>query len=283
MIQDGMYDGDTFFRDAKLHYSPETYSAYTTAIKQFKAFSQKEISQVDRNDVDKWIESLLENNNSPRTVHAKLSALRTYFNYEKGKREVNYNPTYGIELPDIDDGDPRPLVAQEKFFLREAAKDHLRDRAMIETFLTSGVRVSELINIHREDFRLISKQIYVRQGKGSVERITLTTPECAARVKKYLNTRKDHDPHLFISERRKTKITRQGVYKIIKGYVISAGLDIKISPHSLRHTFAVDLAIAGAPFELIMELLGHADYQNTKIYAKLTNKARRNMHAQYFR
>jgi len=147
-----------------------------------------------------------------------------------------------------------------------------KKRAIIETLYSTGVRLSELINIKLQDINWEARLILIK-GKGEKERIVLFNAECEERLKYYLSTRHDTIPYLIISDTGNRMYARL-LQKYFEKYTKKLGF--KVSPHTLRHTFAAHLAQKGMPLACIQELLGHADIRDTRIYAKLYEHARRN-------
>jgi site-specific recombinase XerD len=155
----------------------------------------------------------------------------------------------------------------------------LRDRALLETLFSTGLRVSELCSLNR-DIDLDKKEIRVK-GKGGKIRLVFLSEIAKFYLKKYLEKRNDKEPALFISLSKSSKfkrLTPRGVEKIIKYYAKKAGIIKKITPHTLRHQFATDLLMAGADLRAIQLLLGHKNLQTTQIYTHLTNRELKEIH-----
>jgi len=164
--------------------------------------------------------------------------------------------------------------------LMEEAKGFPRERAIIETLYATGVRVSELLNIREVDIKWETKLIWIRKGKGCKERYVLFTTECAERLKAYLATRNEESPYLFCNKRGK-HLSQTWVQTVLKSYAHNANLVSKVTPHTLRHTFAAHLAEKDMPHCYIQELLGHADINTTRIYTKLSAAARKKRYDRY--
>lgn len=162
--------------------------------------------------------------------------------------------------------------------LQEYTKNDPRDRAIIETLYATGVRVSELLHIKLEDIKWDTRQILIRKGKGSKARPVLFSHGCAERLKRYIETRKYNGDYLF-SNKRGQPISRQLVQRKFREY--SETLGFKVSPHTLRHTFAATLAEKGMDFLYIQELLGHSNINSTRIYTRLMNHERKKQYDQY--
>ncbi len=151
-----------------------------------------------------------------------------------------------------------------------------RDRAMLMLLYASGMRVSELVSLNLDD--IDTGEGYVRCfGKGHKERLIPIAPSAASAVKEYVKEARSHIAHsdtgeaLFLNVRG-DRLTRQGLWQILKGYAKSADLDIDVTPHTLRHSFATHMLNGGADLRLVQELLGHANISTTQVYTHLTSE-----------
>ncbi|PKH46396.1 site-specific tyrosine recombinase XerD, partial [Dehalococcoides mccartyi] len=151
-----------------------------------------------------------------------------------------------------------------------------RDKAMLELLYASGMRVTELVNLNMLDVDL--KEGFVRCfGKGRKERMIPIYPQAAQSVQEYLNeirpnlVRAEAEKALFLN-RRGDRLTRQGLWQILKAYAREAGLDDVVTPHTLRHSFATHMLSGGADLRSVQELLGHANISTTQIYTHLTSE-----------
>lgn len=270
-----------FLSENSERYRENSLIAYETGIKQFFEYCPKSISEVKQDDIIDWINYLSEQRYSSRTKQLRLAALNAFFGFCIEECVIRKSPTLDVKYPKIKNT-PLPKYFDEGTFFRikEGAKNNPRDRAILETFFSSGVRVSELIQILIIDVDFDTKQIWIREGKGCVERFVLINEETKHRLKKYLETRKDNSPYLIVS-RLKRPFTRQGIHKIIKKYVIKAGVDLKISSHSFRHSFATYLAERGVEFDVIQSLLGVIDPNTVRIYAQLTESVRKKIYDRF--
>ena len=219
---------------------------------------------------------------SLKTQSYYLIALRNFLRFLQ-KRGINiYDPTR-IELPKLPEREINVLTDEELEKLLNSAQGealkHLRDRALLETLFSTGLRVSELCSLNR-DIDLKKGEIKVK-GKGGKLRIVFLSKIAKCYLQKYLEKREDKEPPLFINLSKNKKfqrLTPRGVEKIIKYYAKKAGILKKISPHTLRHQFATDLLLAGADLRAIQMLLGHKNLQTTQIYTHLTNKELKEIH-----
>lgn len=165
----------------------------------------------------------------------------------------------------------------------------LRDHALLQTLFATGLRVSEAVNLDRDDIRT-SGEIPVR-GKGNKVRVVFLSPAALSAIEAYVALRHDTDPALFINyspakstdETASLRLTPRGVQRMIKKYAVLAGLTKDISPHTLRHSFATDLLSNGADVRQVQQLLGHASITTTQVYTHLTDVHLKEVHAKFHR
>ncbi|WP_019243124.1 MULTISPECIES: site-specific tyrosine recombinase/integron integrase [Bacillus] len=268
----------SFFKDHQSKFSVETIRSYSIALKQFFVFCDKSFYDVKSSDVRAWLASMEEKGLKPRSIHLKLSALKSFYLYCMEEKKVKKNPTTTVYTPQKDDTLPYYLTKRQMALLQELTKSDPRDRAIIETLYATGVRVSELLEIKLEDIKWETRQIWIRKGKGNKERFVLFTYECAERLKTYLQERKYNNEYLFANNRG-GHLSRVYVEKKFQEY--STVLGFKVVPHTLRHTFAAHLSEKNMPQSYIQELLGHSNINSTRIYTRLRETARKKMYDRY--
>ena len=166
----------------------------------------------------------------------------------------------------------------------------LRDKAILELLFSSGLRVSELINLNRDSVNLERKEFMVR-GKGQKDRPVFITDSAAEAVGDYLDERKDSLPALFLNNSRNTplqgtsgnyrRLTPRSVQRIIEKYVRAAGITKHVTPHTFRHSFATDLLMNGADLRSVQSLLGHSNISTTQIYTHVTDPQLREIHKKF--
>lgn len=169
---------------------------------------------------------------------------------------------------------------------------NLRDTAMIETLYSTGLRVSELISLDIKQVDLKRKEFMVR-GKGRKNRIVFLSKRAAEKISDYLAKRNDNFAPLFINHSKnvannildgeKRRLTRASVENVVRQYALKAGIIKKVTPHTLRHSFATELLINGADIRSVQEMLGHSSITTTQIYTHITNKKLREVHEKYHR
>ncbi len=219
---------------------------------------------------------------SLKTQSYYLIALRSFLKFLQKKGLNIYDPLK-IELPKLPEREINILTDEELKRLLEAPQGDnlksLRDKAILETFFSTGLRISELCSLNR-DIDLNKGEIVVK-GKGGKIRVVFLSSLAKKYLKEYLQKREDKNPALFINlskHKKFQRITPRGIEKIIKFYAKKAGIIKKITPHTLRHQFATDLLMAGADLRAIQLLLGHKNLQTTQIYTHLTNKELKEIH-----
>lgn len=263
--------------------SSGTIKEYLRKILIFNKWLQKnKIKKINDDVLFKFRTFLYKKGISLKTQSYYLIALRNFFKFLQNKGIKIYDPLK-IELPKLPEREINILTDEElnRFLSSAEGEDlkSLRDRALLETLFSTGLRVSELCSLNR-DIDLNKSELRVR-GKGGKIRLTFISEIAKFYLRKYLEKRTDKEPALFVSLSKSSKfkrLTPRGVEKIIKHYAKKAGITKKVTPHSLRHQFATDLLIAGADLRAIQILLGHKNLQTTQIYTHLTNKELKKIH-----
>lgn len=263
--------------------SPETLRAYQRDLQQLQEFFEVEelekLAELDNYEVRRYLSYLSSQNYSKSTVVRKLAAIRSYFRFLKSEGTADRNPFKDVRTPRVDKNLPHFLTIKEMNLLLDApAKDTLsglRDRAILETLYSSGLRVSELVALNWEDFDLEQGLVRAR-GKGRKERIVPLGSYSIRSVLKYRAklpaewTAQTPSP-VFLN-RFGQRISDRSIRKILDKYIREAGLDQRTSPHSLRHSFATHLLDGGANLRVVQELLGHKHLATTQIYTHLTHE-----------
>jgi site-specific recombinase XerD len=238
---------------------------------------------------------LLQHSKKPlkkSTQNYYLIALRSFLNYF-ADRDILSLPAEKIKLAkDKDDKKIHFLTLEQIEKLLSvpdvSKRNGLRDRAILETLFSTGLRISELVSLNVEQINLKpnTKDLEIGiVGKGNRPRTVYFSERAVKWLRKYLETRKDKEKALFINyQRRKDsssrRLTARYIEKIIKKYALLAGLPTNTTPHTLRHSFATDLLTQGADLRIIQEFLGHRNIATTQIYTHVTNKRLRDIHRQ---
>jgi len=222
-----------------------------------------------------------------------LIALRALLGYFSAK-DVICIPSDKIALPKANKGEKSlkflNLEQIEKLLLAPDTNNPrgLRDRAILETLFSTGLRIAELVSLNREQFANIeNKKDFELSiiGKGNYPRTVYFSERALSWLKKYLATRRDKEKPLFIHYRAKknaeTRLTSRSIERLVKKYAIMAGVPIFTTPHTLRHSMATDLLTQGVDLRTIQEFLGHRSILTTQIYTHVTNKRLKDIHRQF--
>ncbi|MEM7166963.1 MAG: tyrosine recombinase XerC [Planctomycetota bacterium] len=263
--------------------SPETLRAYQKDLEQMQEFFEVEelrsLASMDTHQVRRYLAFLNGQNYSKSTVVRKLAAIRGYFRYLTAEGIAPENPFAGVRSPKVEKTLPHFLTVNEVTRLLEAPpKDHhrgLRDRAILETLYSSGLRVSELVGLNWDDIDLEQGLIHAR-GKGRKERLIPLGSYSVQALQRYWaeipGEWKEATPCPVFFNRFGRRISDRSIRKILDKYISQIGLDRRTSPHSLRHSFATHLLDRGANLRVVQELLGHKHLATTQIYTHLTHE-----------
>lgn len=216
-------------------------------------------------------------------------ALRAFLRY-LAKHDIE---TLAAEKIELGDPGPRPIKILEKNYLERLLSSPdisnlsgLRDKAILETLFSTGLRVSELTSLDREQINFETREFGI-VGKGGKERVVFLSDSASTWLDRYLKGREDKFSPLFIRHKGKVdpaangetmRLTSRSIERIVEKYVRKAQIPIKATPHTLRHNFGTDLLINGADLRSVQELLGHANVSTTQIYTHVTNPQLKEVH-----
>lgn len=271
MIEDFLIDNHARFTDG-------TTKSYRISLNQFFSYSNKSFDEIKARDIRAWMASMEEEGLKPKSVQSKLTAVKSFYCYCMEENKINKNPVDTVKTPKKEDSLPYYLERKHLTLLQELTRGDLRDRAIVEALYATGLRISELLNIKLSDIKWETKLIWIRKGKGNKERFVIFTHDCSIRLQDYLENRKIKSDYLFCNQKG-NPLTQDTVQKDFRDY--SKELNFRVTPHTLRHTFAAHLAEKGMDFNYIQELLGHEDVNSTRIYTRLMDKARKKQYDQY--
>ncbi len=226
------------------------------------------------------------------TQNYHIIALRNFLKY-LAKRDIKSVPAEKLELGKQEDREVTFLEADELQRLLESPEgddlDALRDRAALSTLFSTGMRVSELCSLDRDKIDTTRGELSIR-GKGSKIRVVFLSDQAREDIKKYLDKRPDADEALFIripksknfSKDSNLRLTPRSIQRIVKKHSIKAGImGKKVSPHTLRHSYATDLLRNGADIRSVQSMLGHSSVTTTQIYTHVTDKQLREVHKKF--
>ena len=262
--------------------SPNTLCSYLRDVNQFLHWLEEEglaPEQAVQADVERYTKHLSAKGKSVATVTRSLASLKSFYTYMQGIGRVALNPAKGIIPAKVERKLPQILTSKEvELFLEQPdASDAkgCRDRAMLELLYATGIRVSELISLNLDDLNLSAGFIRCR-SKGK-ERIIPLYHGAVKALQDYVKNIRPQlladsgETALFVNMSGE-RMSRQGFWKIIKCYQEKAGIEKDITPHTLRHSFAVHLLENGADLRSIQEMLGHADISSTQIYTHVVKR-----------
>jgi len=217
-----------------------------------------------------------------KTQNYYMISLRAFLKFLRKRDVESLNPER-IELAKVGQRDLDLITADELNRLINGPKGDsslagLRDRAILELFFSTGLRVSELCALNR-DLDLSRDEFSVR-GKGEKIRVVFLSGDAKDAIKAYEKKRGDVEDALFISTSN-TRLTPRSIERIVKGYAIKAGITRKVTPHVIRHSFATDLLENGADLRSVQALLGHANIATTQVYTHITDKHLREVHKKF--
>ncbi len=272
-------------------YSEHTIAAYRNDLTGLADFAGREAakqgkpadwSHFDRQSMLAYMLELKERGYVATTLARKVAASRSFFGFLVAEGTIKTNPTENMSSPSVGKALPKPIpINQVRLLLEQPAKlstsEARRDRAMLELLYATGMRISELVALNLGDVNTEGDAFVRCFGKGRKERIIPIYEQIARTVQQYIKEdriRLAHgkkDEALFLNARGE-RITRQGFWQKLKEYARSAGLSDKISPHTLRHSFATHMLSGGADLRSVQELLGHANISTTQVYTHLTTE-----------
>jgi integrase/recombinase XerC len=269
-----IFDFLTYLRNER-NVSPHTLRSYLSDLEQLSTFlGDKELSQVDHQTLRRFIAHLIQGDVKKSSIARKLSAIRSFFRYLNRDGTLTSNPARLVATPRREKRLPAVLTADDALRLMESPhekkpEDHammLRDRAVLETLYSTGIRASELIGMNREDIDHHASLIRIR-GKGRKERIVPIGTKARDAIDAYLagTTRIAETSAIFIGPSGK-RLTARTVQRILENHRKQLGMQQKASPHTLRHSYATHMLESGADLRAIQELLGHASLSTTQRY-----------------
>jgi integrase/recombinase XerD len=266
--------------------SRNTLEAYRSDLLQLGAFLAKRdvtAEEVVHADLAAFLEDLATGapDRPPvaaATLQRKAACLRSFYRHLRREQVIDHDPTADLRAPRKSQRLPQVLSRDEVGRLLAAPKGTdpaaLRDRALLELMYACGLRASEAVGLDVRDVDL-KAQVLRTRGKGAKERLVPVGREALAAVKAWLARGRPalvgpgEEARLFVN-RRGTGLTRQGLYKIVQRHARAVGLEGRMSPHTLRHTFATHLLAGGCDLRSVQEMLGHADVATTQIYTHLS-------------
>lgn len=261
--------------------SQNTLASYERDIVQFNNYFEsknKKIFDLKKEDMQEYIDHLIADGKSNSTISRSTASIKSFYRYLVSKKLAEENIAENIEAPKVDRKEPMILTQSEiEKLLEQPDLSELkgqRDKTMLEILYATGIRVTELISLRVEDVNLTNGYIRVKK-KNSERHIPLGNLSLKC-LKDYMNKvrplliRTEEEKTLFINTNGQ-KMTRQGYWKILKQYKEQAKIDKDITPHTIRHSFAVHMLQNGAEVKTVQELLGHTDVASTMMYTQMAS------------
>ncbi|HEX2985935.1 MAG TPA: tyrosine recombinase [Caproiciproducens sp.] len=273
------------FRDYLTHtklVSANTLDSYLRDVERYLTFLTEEgldsPANADADLLEKYVEKLTELKKSNPTITRNIASIRCFYQYLIITGQTDSNPAKAVKLEKSKKKLPQILSGKEIELLLSQPNikepKGCRDKAMLELLYATGIRVSELIDLNVEDINLHTSMLRCRSEKA--ERMIPVYPTAIAMVSDYILRARSliiipDGGHALFTNLNGRRMTRQGFWKIVKGYADQAGIMKEITPHTLRHSFALHLLENGAELKDIQHMLGHADISSTQVYVHLLN------------
>ncbi|MBP7216050.1 MAG: tyrosine recombinase XerC [Candidatus Omnitrophica bacterium] len=263
------------YLEIEKNYSPHTILNYKLDLEDLFTFlAGLDLGQVDYLMLRKYLAVLKEKQLGNRSINRRLSTLRSFFKFLVREGLLKTNPVVILSSPKLSRHLPAFMTEEEVTRLIESAigeDEHgLRDRAILEAFYSTGMRISEIVSLSMDDIDFVSSVVKV-MGKGKKERMVPIGDKACLAIRAYLKIRKKETQAIFLN-RFGRRLTTRGVRMIVDKYLRMAGIQHHVSPHTLRHSFATHLLNRGADLRSVQELLGHANLSTTQIYTHLTTE-----------
>ncbi len=270
-----------------------TIFAYRRDLTKYAGYLKKKgidaIEDTTRNEIISFLTAQKDKNLSPNTISRNLVVIKVFYRYLLGERYIKDDPTAVLELPKLWKHLPEVLSVKEVERLlnqlNNSSSQGIRDRAWLELMYATGMRVSEIVGLNLNDLNLDMGFVKCR-GKGGKERIVPLGREASKWVSRYLkNVRpkfsKSTSSSLLFLSRCGKGISRQTLWKTVAKCAVRARIKRRISPHTLRHSFATHLLEGGADLRVVQEMLGHADISTTQTYTHIDKERLKAIHHKY--
>ncbi len=283
------------FLETDKGYAQNTVAAYKNDLNQFFQYIEREQhlynwSDVKKNFITNYINRLKDSGDyASSTVARKVAAIKSFFHFLVAEHTIEEDPTYALDSPKVKKRLPKAIsLAEIERILDAPAAENgpkaERDLALLEMLYASGMRVTELVSLNLSDLSLEEDNgdtVTVRNKKNNAKERVIPLAGPAVKVlKQYIENGREQmlvDPNaeaLFLNNRGQ-RLTRQGLWLIIKHYVETVGISTKVTPHTLRHSFAAHKLSQGKSLQDIQKLLGHANISTTQVYAHLTEEGKK--------
>lgn len=252
---------------------------YTLHLKRFNNFIVRPVNLITTTDIRVYL-AMLDQKVSPNTLNTCISILKSFFSWLTDEEYIEKNPMKKIKNTKEPKRLRKALSLEELELLKESSTT-LRQRCMIEVFYSTGCRLNEVENINIDDINWDTMSLRVI-GKGNKERIVYISPKCKIHLQKYLDSRTDNEPALFVTYRKPTRrIGRRSFQREFAILGKRAGIKKRVYPHLLRHTTATVMINNGADITIVQYILGHSSPATTQVYARLTDENVKQAHKKF--
>jgi integrase/recombinase XerC len=261
---------------------PDKSGGSTGVATETKAKTDQAVLAVDANTVRNYLAFLSENQYSKSTIARKIATLRSFYKFLLKRGHTSSNPVLSVRTPKQEKKLPKFLEYEQVQRLLNTPPTNnwlgARDRAILETLYSTGIRVSELAGLNMDDVDFLGEVIHIR-GKGKKERIAPIGSSALQAIQHYIEFRNkraqnnsNFDSKVLFVNKHGRRLSTRSVRRKMDKYLTMAGLDPSISPHTLRHSFATHMLNNGADLRSVQELLGHQSLSTTQVYTHLTTK-----------
>lgn len=263
------------YLEIEKNYSRHTLLNYKVDLEEFfRVMAEVPVERIEYLHLRRFLVHLKGRNLRPRSLARKISAIRSFFKFLQREGYIQDNPAVLLNTPKLDKKLPHFLTEDETTAMIESPSPDTeagrRDKAILETLYSCGLRVGELVGLNVENVDVISNLVRV-MGKGKKERIVPIGEAAVKAIKDYLDQRKKASSILFLNKMG-TRLTARSVCNIAHKYIKLTSATQNISPHVLRHSFATHLLNRGADLRSVQELLGHVNLSTTQIYTHVTTE-----------
>jgi integrase/recombinase XerC len=281
------------FLEAERNLSPYTLRNYESDLRSFISYvrdAERDIPDVDRYLLRGYLASLREQEMAPASIVRKVSSIRSFYRFLVREGHIEHDPLAGVHSPKKGRRLPSFLSPKQVLAILGAVEGDspkaLRDRAIVELLYAAGVRVSELVALDTSDADVHEQEVRVI-GKGNKERIALMGRAAADALQRYLRegrpalVKRPQERALFLNKEG-GRLSARAVQLMVRRCALKAGLDERVFPHLLRHTFATHMLDGGADLRVVQELLGHASVSSTQIYTHVSEAEKRRVYNDAF-
>jgi integrase/recombinase XerC len=281
------------FLQAERNLSPYTLRNYESDIRSFLRYAEdagRDVGDVDRYLLRAYLAGLREQKTASGSIVRRVSTIRSFYRFLVHHDHIEHDPLAGVVSPKKGRRLPSVLSRRQILAILGAVEGDspkaLRDRAILELLYAAGVRLSELVALDTSDLDIGEQEVRV-VGKGNKERIALMGRAAADALQRYLRegrpalVQRSYERALFLNKQG-GRLSARAVQIMVRGCALKAGLDERVFPHLLRHTFATHMLDGGADLRVVQELLGHASVASTQIYTHVSEAEKRRVYNEAF-